>query len=492
MLGRKALTVFNGQWAALALHMGSAILIARRMGPESIGQMGFAFGIIGLFMMLTGLGFSQAHIKRVAEGMPQGLCIGTFAFLTLALHGMAALLCLASWPWLREAFKTPQEVLVFPLFFIYQTLTSMGLVWVSAFYGAGFAARASVANITAKAVRVLGVAVVLLIYPTLIGLGVVFILEALTQLTMAIRMGPPLAELRRPTRESLESYWKYAKPLALLAPLSTLGDSVDRVILGSYCPAAQVGFYNLARNIFEAVKTVPSAVITVLQPRMTQDYSQGGAEKLKMGFYASYRKILLLTTPLMALGMLWSPWIVTLPFGQAFAPAAPLVAIFFFITWMIGLFSPFHYVLYAIEAHAVYLWISPPSQGLYLAGLWAMIGPWGMAAAGAAWANLIPMLISTAPVILVAARRVGVRFPAITFKYVGAGVAMYFVQTASAHAIAPPWAGALAGSVAGLGAYAAVVWILGAAAREDVAYLLELIHPGKLLRYVRQETSEGI
>jgi hypothetical protein len=98
-LGRKSVVLFAGTWVANGFGLLSTILIARVLGPEAIGILGFSAGFVGLLTAFLLPGFSQAHQKRVAEGVDLGRCVGTMAALQLAIQGTSLVVILLAARW---------------------------------------------------------------------------------------------------------------------------------------------------------------------------------------------------------------------------------------------------------------------------------------------------------------------------------------------------------------------------------------------------------
>ncbi len=67
-LGQKSLSLFVATWLSAAVNLVSGILVARILGPDAIGSLSFGLGLSGLVMTALVPGFSQAHMKRIAEG----------------------------------------------------------------------------------------------------------------------------------------------------------------------------------------------------------------------------------------------------------------------------------------------------------------------------------------------------------------------------------------------------------------------------------------
>src|SRR5512132_445171 len=71
-LGRKSVVLFAGTSVASGFGALTTILVARRLGPEALGILGFSVGLVGVLTALLLPGFAQAHQKRVAEGADLG------------------------------------------------------------------------------------------------------------------------------------------------------------------------------------------------------------------------------------------------------------------------------------------------------------------------------------------------------------------------------------------------------------------------------------
>lgn len=86
--------VFNGVLGYLILFA-----VARSWGsfaPTALGIVSFGTAFVGMFSIISDLGFGNAHIKRVSEGQDLGRCLGTFAAIKLMLTGLWSL-----WSWPR-------------------------------------------------------------------------------------------------------------------------------------------------------------------------------------------------------------------------------------------------------------------------------------------------------------------------------------------------------------------------------------------------------
>ena len=85
MIARQASLLFLSKIIIQILGFVSLFFVARWMGPNVLGEVGFAFGLVGLFFVFTDLGLSEAHRKRISEGKDPDICIGTYSVLKIIL-----------------------------------------------------------------------------------------------------------------------------------------------------------------------------------------------------------------------------------------------------------------------------------------------------------------------------------------------------------------------------------------------------------------------
>ena len=72
-------------------------MIARVLGPAAVGALAINLGLASLVMAVLLPGFSQAHLKRLAEGQDPGRCIGTMLLIQGALTAILAAVLLVAW-----------------------------------------------------------------------------------------------------------------------------------------------------------------------------------------------------------------------------------------------------------------------------------------------------------------------------------------------------------------------------------------------------------
>jgi O-antigen/teichoic acid export membrane protein len=233
-LGRKSIVLFAGTWVANGFGLLSTVLIARVLGPEALGILGFSTGLVGLLTAFLLPGFSQAHQKRVAEGADLGRCVGTMASLQLAIQGTALLVVLlaARWGSLVIPDGVPVSVVLFVL--AAQLLVNLSTSVSVAFVGREWAVAHASTQMAGKGLRFAATVAVLVWAPDIRWVAAALLVEGAAEIVVGayilmVRRG---VAIRRPDRATLRAYWTYARPLLITSPFGILQDSLDRILVG--------------------------------------------------------------------------------------------------------------------------------------------------------------------------------------------------------------------------------------------------------------------
>src|SRR5882724_2186292 len=173
-LGRKSLLLLGTTWFGSALGMVVSILIARTLGPEAVGSIGYTIGLVGLVAAALLPGFGQAHLKRLAEGQDPGRCLGTMLTLQLALHAGLGAVLLAVWTG-GGLFHTPEIGLVFLLMLAAQVASNFADIFLKIFIGREWIVSHFLIIQAARLVRLGAVVAVLWVMPSLPAVAATFV-----------------------------------------------------------------------------------------------------------------------------------------------------------------------------------------------------------------------------------------------------------------------------------------------------------------------------
>lgn len=491
-LGRKSLFLVAANWTASALGFLAAVLIARRLGPEAVGALGYGFGLIGVLAALLLPGFGQAHVKRVAEGRDLGRCVATMGAIQLALQIVLVLIVLGAARWWPALIPSGIPTAVVFLLLAFQVSTNLA----SAFGGALLARQWAVAYagllLAGRAVRFAATVAVVLWAPDVRWAAASYALEGVTALVVGfyvvcVSHGAPL---RRPDWETLRAYWVYARPLLVTSPIGLLQDSLDRVLVARWAGLSSAGYYQVARGLWEVLGTLNAYPFQLLFARLSELFARrtpGGDQEARRLFASAVDKLLFLAVPV-AFGVwaLREP-IIDVLYGPAFLPATGPLLLFVAAALAQAAINPYHFIVYALEEHGRFVPVVLLRLAVYLGAMAVAVPLWG--GTGAAAVRLLLVLFPAWVYVRWTRELAGIGFERVTWVYVGGFVVLAAVGEsvrAALQGLGAPGPAALAAAVTGgLGAYAAWLVLTHRGASANLRYAWDLARPARLSGFFR-------
>lgn len=501
-LARKSLLLLAGTWGGAALGMLVSVLVGRTLGPAALGSLGFSTGVVGLVMAALLPGFAQAHLKRLAEGRDAGRCVGTM----LAIQGLLHLVlgtAIVGWWLVTGVLARSSLALVFLGLLAAQVATNFADVFLKVLVAREWVVPHAVVLLAARLLRLSATVAVLALAPSLVAVALTFVIEPLVSglaaavlLARRYRVAP-----RRPTRASVDDYWRYAKPFLVTTPLALFQDSIDRVAVGAWAGLSAAGYYQIARALFEALSSVIAAPATFLFTRLSALYARRGAptdREARDFFFHALDKLLFLTVPLAFAFWAFAEVGITLLYGPAFIPAATPLRILVLTAAIANVVNPYTLIVMALDradrfvpvnllrvvAYAVVLALLVPATPLLdgWTGLWP-------GAAGAATARLFLILFPCWVYVRWTRELAGIPLAPHVTTYAG-GFALLLVlfeafRRGGAMAGAAGWAATLPAALAASAVYLAYLLARHPGTPENLRYARALLSPGAFIRFLR-------
>jgi O-antigen/teichoic acid export membrane protein len=333
--GRKATLVLLANTGGAVLGYVALLLIGRYFHPASYGAYLFAFGMTGLFALVSTLGLGTAHQRHVAQGLDPGVAMGVLVRLRLLTGAAAAaLFFVAYWVWTsfhEEAITDASTPLVVLLVLALQMLSAARQVLLDTWVGQQRVHRVEVVRLidTALSVLLLANAAALLarlqgrweVLPWLgafwsrtlgmeaapdfadaaLLLVACYLLAKLATLLLAwlwslrdrVRLGPWNTALAL-------SYVRLALPFALMGALTLVLQYTDSIMLGFFWTSNEVGLYGAAQRLAGVALLASLAVSGVLFPRFAQLRAQDDPAREAATHAKAERYLGLLCVPLAA------------------------------------------------------------------------------------------------------------------------------------------------------------------------------------------------
>ena len=315
------------------------VYLARVLGAKALGIYALGMTIMGFVGLFNAFGLPQSAVRFVAAYCATGKTgqlrhfLGRGIFLLLFSNLLLGGLLLLAGPWIAIHFyRTPELKEYFGLFVL---LMVLGVL--TTFLGQVLAGYKDVARRTVIT-NFIGtpLAMVLSIGLILPGLGlrgyilgqVLSGVAVLVLLGFAVRrLTPPAQNIRLPIFSPLErqvvSFSAFALGVSLLEFLMAQS---DRVLIGIYLNARDVGIYAVAMGLVSFVSIVLQSVNQIFSPAIADLHARGDLALLTRIFQTLTKWCLGLTLPLGAVMIIFAPVLMHV-FGRDFETGWPVLVI---------------------------------------------------------------------------------------------------------------------------------------------------------------------
>ena len=309
----------------------------------------------------------------------------------------------------------------------------------------------------------------------------------------------------RASPEVRREYIRLGLPVAMYLAVAVWATQMDRVMVGYFWDASDVGEYFAAQRLVLLVLALPNAIFTTIFPRISYHLSLKELEATKGLMVKAERYMSMLLFLVLALVVTFAEQALNLIFGRSFIAAAPILRVLALMVLFTGLARPYHAlatgagkprflfeagVLMAVLNVGLNLVLIPRSiLGVELFGLRAFGA--GIASAVATFAAFVYFRVRAQPLM---------PLPYVMpfhVKHAVAGLAVWAVITVPELLVpgdlyAPvgdffPLAWLVAGNVLGVLVYLVVLALLREVTREEARLVRDLLHPVGMLRDMRAD-----
>lgn len=481
-----------------ALGFVGMMFIIRYLGYETYGTIQWALSLVATFNAISDLGFNSAHIKRVSEGRDINQCVSTFLVIKIFLTVlMAALIFVSLFIWTDflgyPLEDTSAEILT--VFVLYHVFYDMAHIATFTFEARLEQAKARISMIMDPLVRVPLVIMIALnglddltlSYAYAIG-GLCFSVVALSLLAREH------LSFRRPLL--LRSYLIFAVPIAMISIMSALSYNMDKIIIGYFWTNVDVGYYTAAQRLAELLSIIGMAVSSLTFPAFSMLHSNGQMDAVREKTRQAERYIAMIALPIILVIILFPSEVATILLSGTGVEnvGEPLR----FLAWA-TLFNLLN-VIYASQVNAVnrpditakltflsviinilFLLILVPASvmDVELAGL---------AETGAAIAKLIAVLVLFLSTRYIVYRLTGTATnPRLLLQIPAAAIAGAALFSLSGVWEMSRWWDLVGYGLVSFGVFAAVLAILKELRKSDIEFLMDVLNPVKMLKYIISE-----
>ena len=496
LLSSELLTAVLG-WLAIKL-------ILLKMGKGALGELAFALSLVGSLSFIGLLGFRQAHIKRVSEGRDLGRCVGAFISIRMVLLSIMVLVVLGLLGvWLLILGKPLTDV---SLHMILLILAYYLIFYVNGIPSATFTARletakATIPTLVGNLVRLSLMCIVAFFSVGVIFLGYAYLVGILVTLLISIilfRQYP----VKKAARDDYLSYYRYSRPLMLVMIVSTAANYIDKVVLGIFSNARELGAFYAIQRLVLILFAIVTSVEAILFPQLSALHAKKNSPgELKARIHEVERWLLIITFPLVIVFLaLPEPTIMVLLSASIADADGYLVLRLLALTMLMRVvMRPYRIVLRAVDRPDLAARVGlisglgailltcllvpgklPPYLGAHELG--------GLGARGAAWALLISAFAGLVLAQMETHRilRFHSSFRSLCFIYAGI-IDLILIHQLSQWVDVEGWFRFSAFAMLAVGVFWGLLALMRQFTLNDIQTVWEAIHPGQMGRYMRDE-----
>jgi len=327
---RKSALVFLNNIAGLFLGYVSFLIIARNMGKEVLGIIGFALGFIGLFFSLGDLNLSAAHIKRISEGKDLGKCIGTYLFLKIILIVIMVVTVqfgIVIWEKIEKLkLIIPTQKAILQIILVYFTVRLISSVIEVTFLARKEIGKAAISIFTLNSVRCLATILVVLLGCGVLAIAGTYVLAAVVSLLIGLCLfrGYPIS---KPNFSYLKNYWHFSAPLAISSILFMVDTNLPLILIYFFWSAGETGLFFAAVRVVLPIFALGRAIHILIFPTISSLYSQGRIDSIRRLSRQAERLISLISSPLVIFIIFFSQPIIIFLLGENFLPISSMLKI---------------------------------------------------------------------------------------------------------------------------------------------------------------------
>lgn len=500
--GRKVFLNLLATLAGSAASVATLSVCMYLLGPVGVmtrGIFAFAVNLVETAGTILDLGFTNAHVKRVSEGMDLGRCVGTFLAIRIV---QAAILTAGVVPFLLSGG-------------LYAAVSGQPEGSLAVRVALGAALAAYVLNQIADVWRHTYAAqreVVHQRFPIVVGgwmqlpaaalacglFGIVPVSEwtvawwcAATVVTPVLALGYYLLWVKplpvsMPDRATLKSYWRFAAPMSLSSLFLPIQLNADKWLLTRWMGYEAVGLYDLCQRMVQALdRRILAQIGSLVLSKVSELHAKARIEEIRHLAASAERYLAFLAVPICA-------WMAAVPgeiLGALYGPGKEGGAVAFGLLSIVALSAslnrPYAQVVTGMDRPAFMMWLgfAMAFVGLSLKVLLipsalrgVALPGWGVT--GAAVATLAAALFGTGLNRWYAQRLCGGGGSASLLRHLAAGALGWALARSAADAL--PWGWRLPASAGVcIAAYAAALLAWREIRREDLDFVRDAVSPRK-------------
>ena len=505
MSPRAALSILNSVVGAV-LGTTALVFIAKNMGPNVMGILGYSMASIGILSFLSDFGAGSVHRMLIKSGEDVGKCVGAYATIRLVLLGVFAgitLLLIQLWKaGMLAGASGGEEVVVESLqvFLIYYVLLGVTQIGTHTFDATDDVARVYVPSILELIVRVF---FIIYVASTALGRGedapsILASSYVLGALAASILVAAFMfrANISRPDRAILVKYIRSLAPVFVISMIIIVELYLDKVVVGYFWGDFQVGLYFGVQKMAIFVSVFSLAVATMILPSVTTYYSRNDIAASLDVVNQAERYVSLIAIPTAAFYLTWGQEILTVFLTREFATAVNTMDLLVISGTLIALVLPLRSAIAGAGGFRTLFWVGAGAVAIQIVLMLLLVPDelfgfktFGMKGVGAALALLASSLYSFFALRYMAWKTARIVPNSRSYRHVLSAVIMIGAMYTFYYLFIPAIDGVALILLAfvGVAVYAFSAYVMGELEPSDYRYFRSMLNPQGTLQYVVNE-----
>lgn len=356
LLRRKsAFSVIHATSSAI-LGTASLMLIARNLGIEVLGTIGFAISLFGIISFLSDFGIGSVHGRILWESDRPAKAVGAYAVMRLASLGVMILLGAAIyWLWKSELItgqmaSTNETSATLLVFLAYYILLGVSQIATHTFEAQGNVVKSQFPEILDLLIRV-GLLVTVISGShadspqNVVLVAYAYLLGALGCLILSLLLFRHV-NIELPDREMLSKYFSALSPVVIVSVAVALMSFVDNLLVGYFWGPMELGLYFGAQKLIIFVTTFALGVAILILPSVTTYRARKDPLASWEVISLAERYVSIVVFPAAAFYIVLSPQILRSFLGEEFIAASEMMTVLV----ISSIFASFVFPLRAILA----------------------------------------------------------------------------------------------------------------------------------------------
>ncbi len=267
---------------------------------------------------------------------------------------------------------------LFSVFLLYYVLLSVQQIASYTFNGKGEIAKMQITSIVENIVKVPLMILVALAGVGVIGLAPVIDWPSFLEPLQQFLAGRPIGSLamayvfgilttvligfwfmrkypwKKPNRELGKSYVTFALPLFLNSIISTITTNIDKLMIGYFWTATEVGYYFSLQQILQIILVIAVGFNTVLFPAYSEYFAKKDFEKINQTTLVAERYISMVTVPVVIVIIVFVNPVISIMLNSAFLPASSTLITLTIYAFLASLMAPFYSLIIGVNRPGIY------------------------------------------------------------------------------------------------------------------------------------------